>query len=75
MLTYTATPLSDAELDEIERYTQEALGYRHQPEFVAECARLLAEVRRLRAQQEQKRWSLEGIGKFFVPLRRFSNGV
>jgi hypothetical protein len=73
MPTYTQIPLSDAELDEMERYTQEALSYRHQPEFVNECARLLAEVRRLRAQQEPKRWSLDGLGKFFIPLRRFSN--
>jgi hypothetical protein len=42
-------PLSDSALDEMESYISEALAYRHIPEFATECARLIAEVRRLRS--------------------------
>jgi hypothetical protein len=59
------SPLDDAELNEIERCAQEALGYRHQPEFAYECARLVAEVRRLR--ERESRWSLARLGRMLVP--------
>jgi hypothetical protein len=45
----THEPLSAAALDEMESYISEALAYRHVPEFAAECARLITEVRRLRS--------------------------
>jgi hypothetical protein len=67
-------PLNDAELEEIERYTSEALSYRHQPEFVHECARLIAEVKRLRRAQVGRRWNLARFGLFFAP-QRWLNGA
>jgi hypothetical protein len=69
MHAHVFKPLEDAELDEIERYTTEALGYRHQPEFAYECARLIAEVRRLREAQEKKRWSIALFGRSLASWR------
>jgi hypothetical protein len=67
MNLYCEEPLDDAELDEIERYTIEALGYRHQPEFVHECARLIAEIRRLRGMKmPANRSTLERLKEIFA---------